>query len=86
MSFLSNNKIVTADNEGPFFKILFMLVMLVSDLQAATIKMRDVIGVTQKPEFKNFVLFLRLAEVYGSGYLDDVDYQKFNLRATQTHS
>jgi hypothetical protein len=63
-----------------------MLVMLVSDLQAATVKLRDIIGVTQKPEFKNFVLFLRLAEVYGGGYLDDVDYQKFNLRATQTHS
>ena len=26
-----------------------------------------------------------MAEVYGSGYQDDVNYSRFNLRATQTH-
>lgn len=24
-------------------------------------------------------------EVYGSGYLDDVDYDRYAIRATQTH-
>jgi len=28
---------------------------------------------------------MKLAEVYGSGYLDDVDYVKFNKRSTETH-
>ncbi len=55
-----------------------MLVFMISDLQAATIKLRDVIGCVKKPEFSDFVLFLQLAEVYGSGYQDDVDYAKFN--------
>lgn len=57
-----------------------MLVMMVRDLQAGTVSLRDVIGLTSKPNFQEFTLFLKLAEVYGSGYLDDVDQQKFNLR------
>jgi hypothetical protein len=57
-----------------------MLVIMVRDLQAGTVSLRDVIGLTSKPNFKEFTLFLKLAEVYGSGYLDDVDQQKFNLR------
>jgi hypothetical protein len=82
VSFLSNNKIVVAnDSEGPFFRILFMLVLMVSDLQAATMKMREVLGVMSKPSFKEFCVFLKLAEVYGSGYLDDVEYTNFNLRS-----
>jgi hypothetical protein len=38
------------------------------------VKLRDVIGVFRLPNFKEFKLFLQLAEVYGGGYLDDVDY------------
>jgi len=59
-----------------------MLVMMVSDLQAGTMKMREVLGVLSKPSFKEFSVFLKMAEVYGCGYLDDVDIQKFNLRST----
>ena len=39
----------------------------------------------KKPEFKDFELFLQLAEVFGGGYQDDVDHGKFNLRNTETH-
>jgi hypothetical protein len=63
-----------------------MLVFMICDLQAATIKLREVIGLMKKPEFEDFVLFLQLAEIFGSGYQDDVDYSKFNLRSTETHS
>jgi hypothetical protein len=31
---------------------------MISDLQAATVKLRDVIAVLKKPEFKDFKLFL----------------------------
>jgi hypothetical protein len=48
--------------------------MMVIDLKAATVALRDVIGITSKPNFKEFILFLKLAEVYGGGYLDDVDH------------
>lgn len=63
-----------------------MLAVVVSDLQAATVKLRDVIAVLKKPEFVDFKLFLQLAEVFGSGYEDDVDYNRSNLRQSQTHS
>ena len=53
---------------------------MITDLQAATTRMGDVIGINYVPKFIEFELFLKLAEVYGSGYLDDVDYGKFNLR------
>jgi len=48
--------------------------MLISDLQAATSKLREVIGVLKSPKFEDFVVYLKLAEVYGTGYLDDVDF------------
>lgn len=59
--------------------------LTVTDLQAGSIKLRDVVGILSAPNFKEFVLFLQLSEVYSSGYLDDVDYNKFNLRGAQTH-
>jgi len=31
---------------------------MISDLQAGTVKLRDVIGMLKKPEFKDFELFL----------------------------
>lgn len=36
--------------------------------------MHDVLSLTRKPEFKEFVTFLQVMEVFGSGYHDDVDY------------
>ena len=58
---------------------------MISDLQVATTKFREVLGVLRKPCFEEFVLYLQFAEVYGAGYLDDVDYAKFNQRSTLTH-
>lgn len=82
---LSNCKLKEQKNDGPFFRALFMLAMMVNDLQVSTVKLREVIGVLAKPTFVEFKIWLSLAEVYGSGYLDDVDYKKFNTRASQTH-
>ena len=78
LEFLKQRRGSEIDQQGPFQQTLFMLVFMICDLQAATIKLRDVIGCVKKPEFSDFVLFLQLAEVYGSGYHDDVDYAKFN--------
>lgn len=86
ISFLEQTNIVTGDgNSGPFFRILYPLVLMISDLQVATTKLRDVLGLLRKPTFDEFVLWLKFAEVYGAGYLDDVDYSKFNQRNTLTH-
>lgn len=47
--------------------------------------MRDVLGLTRRPEFKEFVTFLQVMEVFGSGYTEDVDYLNYNKRQSQTH-
>jgi hypothetical protein len=80
-SFLTKQKaIINSDQEGEFFQVLLMVAMMVSDLQAATLRLRDVIGVNARPRFEEFVQFLQLAEVYGGGYDADVSTQQFNHR------
>ena len=74
IEFLESTNLVEDHDSGPFFRIIFPLVMLISDLQAATSKLREVIGVLKSPKFEDFVVYLKLAEVYGTGYLDDVDF------------
>lgn len=63
-----------------------MIVMCLSDLTAGTITFSDVLGVNRQPNFNEFVIFLQTMEVYGSGYIDDVDYWNYNKRNTETHS
>jgi hypothetical protein len=46
----------------------------------------DVLGINRKPSFEEFQLFLQTMEVYGSGYDADVDYLKYNMRASESHS
>lgn len=36
--------------------------------------MRDVLGISRVPAFKEFKVFLQAMEVYGCGFNDDIDY------------
>lgn len=47
--------------------------------------MKDVLGITRVPVHKEFKAFLQIMEVYGCGYLDDVDYLKYNNRQKVSH-
>lgn len=47
--------------------------------------MRDVLGITRAPKYELFVTFLSILETYGTGYLDDVDIQKYSLRSKISH-
>ena len=59
ISFLDEKKIFDNEHkEGPFFAILHMLAMMILDLSAATMKLRDALAITKSPEFSDFVLFL----------------------------
>ena len=59
ISFLDEKKIFDNEHkEGPFFAILHMLAIMILDLSAATMKLRDVLAITKSPEFSDFVLFL----------------------------
>lgn len=47
---------------------------MLCELQGGVFSMRDVLGITKKPAFEEFKTFLQCVEVYGGGYLDDVDF------------
>ena len=76
----------SSDQSDPFFDIIHLLVIMLSDLAAGPIEFQDVLGIRREPKFSEFVMFLQMMEVYGGGYQDDVDYIKYNLRNTQTHT
>lgn len=44
-----------------------------------------VVGVQNKNRFKHFTSFLKVLEVYGTGYLDDIDSKRYRLREKQSH-
>ena len=69
-----------------FNTIIHTLIFVLSELGAGPIEFQDVLGVRRQPMFKEFRIFLQMLEVYGSGYGDDVDYFRYNLRNDTTHT
>jgi len=87
MSFIKRRSPSTlSDESDPFFDVIHLLVIMLSDLAAGPIEFQDVLGIRREPKFSEFVNFLQMMEVYGGGYQDDVDYWKYNIRNTQTHT
>jgi hypothetical protein len=84
MSFIKEREPTNA-TVGPFFVLLHALQVMLCELSGGVMMMRDVLGITRVPSFREFTLFLKSLEVYGSGYQDDVDYLKYNLRQKETH-
>lgn len=84
ISFIKQRESIASDS-GPFFTILHLIRIILTDLSAGTMMMHDVLGITRYPAFKEFVTFLQVMEVFGSGYHDDIDYIKYNVRQNQTH-
>jgi len=85
MGFIRSKSPVESES-GPFYDIIHLLVIVLSDLSAGTMQFQDVLGISRKPVFEEFQLFLQTMEVYGSGYDADVDYSKYNMRACESHS
>ena len=76
-----------AGNDFALFKqVIHLLVICLSDLSAGTMQFSDVAGINRQPSFKEFTQFLETMEVYGTGYSEDVDYFKYNVRNTETHT
>ena len=69
-----------------FFDIIHLLVIVLCDLNAGPIDFQDVIGVKRTPKFEEFVLYLKMMEIYGAGYQDDVDMFNYNIRNEKTHT
>lgn len=72
--------------KGPFYDLVHLLVIVLSDLSAGTMLLSDVLGINRKPTFEDFKLFLQTLEVYGAGYEDDIDVNNYKRRETQSHS
>jgi hypothetical protein len=66
-------------------EILYQATLALSDFQAGSIPLRDVLNGNRPKEFKDFSIFLKALEVYGTGYNDDIDKVKYNTRQQITH-
>ena len=75
-----------AIEKGPFYDLLHLLVIVLSDWSAGTMLLSDVLGINRKPSFEDFKLFLQTLEVYGAGYEDDIDVNNYKRRELQNHS
>ena len=83
---LNSEVSVTAQESRPFYDIIHLLVIVLSDLSAGTMLLSDVLGINRKPSFDEFILFLKTLEVYGAGYADDIHHTNYKLRETESHT
>lgn len=65
-----------------FHKTMLML----NEFQAGTIHLRDMSNMTRLRSLKDFQLFLKVLEVYGVGYEDDINHNLNIDRAKVTHA
>jgi hypothetical protein len=72
-------------DEDSFMVLIHGLVILLAELEAGVMRLKDCLGISREPIFREFKIFLQTMEVYGGGYKDDVDYARYNLRLTQSH-
>jgi len=84
MSFIRDREL-TKEERNDFHYLIHALVVMLTETSAGIFSMYQVLGIVRPPEFEKFKQFLQQMEIYGCGYLDDVDYLKYNARATQTH-
>lgn len=64
---------------------LQLVVVMIDDLVAGCVPLRDVVSCSRKRSFKDFQIFLKALEVYGFGYFDDVNRSKSPNRADLSH-
>jgi hypothetical protein len=85
MGFIKD-KAPTESENGPFYDVIHLLVIVLSDLSAGTMLLSDVLGINRKPSFEDFQLYLQTLEIYGTGYIEDIDLHKHKMRETQSHT
>ena len=64
---------------------LQMIIVMIDDLVAGCVPLRDVVSNSRKRSFKDFQVFLKALEVYGIGYNDDVTRSKTPNRGDTSH-
>lgn len=58
---------------------------MISDLTAACLSIERVVGQTHNHSFHHFAVYLRVLEVYGCGYAEDIDGRGYKIRDSKSH-
>lgn len=66
--------------------ILYQGVLALSQLQAGSILLRELVNGQRGRSFRDFQIFLKVLELYGTGYEDDIDKVKYTRRQSMTHT
>jgi hypothetical protein len=60
--------------------ILYQAVLALSQFQAGSIPLRELVNGQRGRSFRDFQIFLKVLELYGAGYEDDIDKIKYSRR------
>ncbi len=58
---------------------------MLDDFSAGTLELKNFINTTRTRKYNDFQTFLKTLEVYGCGFLDDIDKVKYRDRNTKSH-
>ena len=73
------------DAASSLFILFHQNIVVISDLTAGCLDISRVIGSQRMTNFDRFSEFLKVLEVYGTGYSDDIDYKKYKIREKESH-
>ena len=73
------------DGASSLFVLFHQNIVLISDLAAGCLDITRVIGSHRMTNFDRFSEFLKVLEVYGTGYSDDIHYRNYKIREKVSH-
>lgn len=65
---------------------IYPILLLLNELQCGNIKIKEILNENCIRQFEDFQLFLKVLEIYGCGYFDDIDRNNYNRRLNISHS
>lgn len=63
----------------------YSLMLIINEMQAGSLPLNELVNASRKRCINDFRMFLQVLEVYGVGYLDDIDKVKYSNRSKITH-
>lgn len=67
------------------FAIFHQIILVLSDMEAGTLKLKNTVGYHFQGNFNDFQSFLKVLEVYGSGYDFDSHPKYSRMRDKESH-
>lgn len=66
-------------------ELLYQCVLALNDFYAGSVPLKELLNGQRTKSIIDFQIFLKVLEVYGSGYPDDIDKVKYNNRQNLNH-